>query len=516
MRKGFALYINELYKIIHRKGFLLICVALILLPAIASGLRYLSGNIYSASIVNPEKQITREAALEYDTKTSAQMKETMMPEQDKDIPLKVWIIEQFHNKRIPVLQTNYAILYDITEQALQVRDDETAIMMDRKELEPWFQKLTGKVETDTQTLYDFLKGTKLQSSQDGRTFLRTLEQIHKEMEREACPDEPGADLLWDGRWSEKLQNLLPLISEKIQFDEALDLGYVPNRLSLSTMVVSTTGQREDLLTLQRGTKVEGALRTCVEAQQKCLQAQLDQADRIDPAQSFLSTFYVAQVLSTLVLCICIISLAGANISGELTSGTVKALIINPVKRGKIVVAKALSLLTLLVLGTLFVFACCYGFSGLFEGGFPQYSLQYYSGGSLQQISIGYTCFMLVCSNALNGLCIAVLAWMFSSLIRNTAVAVSLGVAAYLLREFAVLISVVAYRTPFAWLNPYVHLSLFKRWFPIVGNFLRDEGNPSFSVLMVKPEGIYTTVYIVLLFISFFWIAYDSFVRRDIQ
>ena len=146
--------------------------------------------------------------------------------------------------------------------------------------------------------------------------------------------------------------------------------------------------------------------------------------------SFIASFTGGPSSMFIVLLLLII-ISGTLVSQEFSRGTIKFLAVTPNRRHKIFTAKLLSLLTMAVIFT----AVTIMFSlvtSLIEGGFTDIAKKevYFSGGKIQEVSV----VLLVLRNFglefISVLAYAIMALMLSTLTRNTAVSVGVGIAVY--------------------------------------------------------------------------------------
>lgn len=124
-----------------------------------------------------------------------------------------------------------------------------------------------------------------------------------------------------------------------------------------------------------------------------------------------------------------IVLAGGCVANEFSAGTIKFLLINPVKRSKIIVSKYLMLL-IVGLGTIAAVFAVSILSNIILFG-PDLNVPYLTvgGGTVHVGSSFWYAFVQYLLNGVNLLAMMTMAFMISSLMRNAAVAIGIGVAA---------------------------------------------------------------------------------------
>ena len=132
-----------------------------------------------------------------------------------------------------------------------------------------------------------------------------------------------------------------------------------------------------------------------------------------------------------VISVLIIIIAGSVISSEFSTGTVKYLLVNPVKRYKIFIAKYVSVLTFAILMLLIYYIFNIFLSGIFFG-FGDFAAPYLyvSGGKVMQGSS----FLFVASkylvSSIGMICMATLAFAISSVAKSSALSIGAGVFLY--------------------------------------------------------------------------------------
>ena len=142
--------------------------------------------------------------------------------------------------------------------------------------------------------------------------------------------------------------------------------------------------------------------------------------------------FTSSALGINVISVLIIIIAGSVISSEFASGTIKYLLVNPVKRYKIFLAKYISVLSFAALMLIIYYAFNMVLSGIMFG-FGDFTAPYLyvSGGEVAEGSS----FLFVASkylvSSIGMICMATLAFAVSSVARNSALSIGLGVGLYL-------------------------------------------------------------------------------------
>jgi len=219
-----------------------------------------------------------------------------------------------------------------------------------------------------------------------------------------------------------------------------------------------------------------------------------------------------------VIVLMMLVLAGGAVSQEISSGSIKSLIIAPVKRWKIFTAKVLSLLTV----GLFALVVLYIFGMLSQGlffGFSKIPYVYASKGVASAIPFALYQFLSLLVSYIDIVVYMAFAFMLSVLTRNTAVSVGLSIATYF--GGSTVMSVMMILPSYEWLKfiPFANLNLNSRVFPfssmmqaITTNYSGITTGTSFTV----PSLIFSIIYLFVLLFCMTYTAMDSFNRRDLK
>lgn len=212
--------------------------------------------------------------------------------------------------------------------------------------------------------------------------------------------------------------------------------------------------------------------------------------------------------------ILILILAGGTVSQEISSGSIKSLIISPTKRYKIFFAKLVSLIFVGVASTLFVYIISIPVHGLYFGFSNMMPYVYAVRGVASEIN--FYIYSLA-SGFVDYLDIAVymmLALMLSVITRNTAVSVGVSVAIYFGGN--IVNSFVSIFASGEWMKfiPFNNMALSSRIFPQTGLDIGLGGMVGNNLRL--PSVTFSLIYLAVLFICLGYTALDSFNRRDIK
>jgi ABC-2 type transport system permease protein len=199
----------------------------------------------------------------------------------------------------------------------------------------------------------------------------------------------------------------------------------------------------------------------------------------------------------------IIVVAGGMISSEFSAGTVKFLLINPIKRWKILVAKYITVLSVALLMLLIFYIVNALLAGIFFGfkdiGAPYL---YVAGGKVQLGSSFLFVARKYLLSCLGLLTMATFAFAISSLVRNTALSVGLGVFLLLSGSSATFVLGSTFHMDWARYIIFANTDINAI---IMGNTPFLAHTVCFAVIVIA---IYMAVFLLT--------AWDGFVRRDIR
>lgn len=219
-------------------------------------------------------------------------------------------------------------------------------------------------------------------------------------------------------------------------------------------------------------------------------------------------------LGSIFVAILIMVLAGTAISQEIATGSIKSLIIAPVKRWKIMLAKLLSLITvtitcLLTLYLISLISCtlCFGTS-------VQLPYVYAKAGTAYEIP--YLLYSL-CAVGIRGIKIAVymiFALLLSTITRNSSLAVGISVGTYFgIDSVFYIISTFSNGSEWIKFLPFEHLDLSAKFFeysPIYTSSYSGMLTTSGTSLM------FSLIYLGVLSFTMLLTLFDSFNHRDIK
>ena len=219
-----------------------------------------------------------------------------------------------------------------------------------------------------------------------------------------------------------------------------------------------------------------------------------------------------------IIVLMMLVLAGGAVSQEISSGSIKSLIIAPVKRWKIFTAKVLSLLTVgfLALVVLYIFGMLS--QGIFFG-FSNIPYVYASNGVAAAIPFALYRFLSLLVSYIDIIVYMAFAFMLSVLTRNTAVAVGLSIATYF--GGSTVMSVMMILPSYEWLKfiPFGNLNLNSRIFPfssMMQTLTMSYPGLTTGTSFTPPSLIFSLIYLGIFLFCMTYTAMDSFNRKDLK
>jgi ABC-2 type transport system permease protein len=214
-------------------------------------------------------------------------------------------------------------------------------------------------------------------------------------------------------------------------------------------------------------------------------------------------------LGDIMLIILMLILAGSSISQELSTGSIKSLIIAPARRWKIFTAKFLSLLTVLIGSGLVVYlvsSVMYGALFGFSSGSPYI---YGANGAAHAINFYLYNFAYFFGGLIQVFVYMTLAFMLSIVTRNTAASVGISIAVYF--GGSIINSLLLAFAKGEWLRfmPFNNLDIVSKIFP-------SAGSQTSGVSSVSTSLSFSLIYLAVLVFCMGYTAFDSFTRRDIK
>ena len=219
---------------------------------------------------------------------------------------------------------------------------------------------------------------------------------------------------------------------------------------------------------------------------------------------------------TNLLIVLVLILAGAAVSQELTTGSIKSLIIAPVKRYKIYFAKLASLITVALVSTLFLYVLSMLAYGTFFGFASGENYIYAVKGVVHELNFYIYSLAYVGTLFIDILFYLIFAFMLSTITKYTAAAVGISIATYFAGGFVNLFvnSLGVFTGEWVKFIPFTNLGLSSRLFPA-----SDQLGSIISALGINssmPSTMFSAIYLAVLALCMIYIGLDSFSRSDIK
>jgi len=244
--------------------------------------------------------------------------------------------------------------------------------------------------------------------------------------------------------------------------------------------------------------------------------------KFDHRQLFSESSYAAHTINAMsikfgryCMIILVLLIAGTSVSQELATGSIKSLIIAPVRRWKIFLAKLLSILTWFVLAA-FLLTGISTLSTLLATHSPLPNYIYVSGGMIYRIPYFLYVIMSFFVECLPLLVYLLLAFMISCMSKNTGISVAISTGLVLGANLPSLLVNILGRKRWVDFLPSMNMNIVNLVFKhtdLMYNdyYTADEITGSLS----NPLG-FSLIYTAILIIILLYIAYDAFTRKDIQ
>lgn len=222
-----------------------------------------------------------------------------------------------------------------------------------------------------------------------------------------------------------------------------------------------------------------------------------------------------QFLVTLLLLI----IAGSAISQEIATGSIKSLIIAPVRRWKIYTAKMLAILSTGVIGLFILWAFSNIGSAVIFGTKAMVPYVYTSGENVHSIPYLLYDFLSLFAGNISTLVYCIMAFTLSIITRNTAFSVGSSVAIlFTTSTLKALIDSLA-TSHQLWMDflPFNHFNLSGALFPF--KIFMDPLSPYFyveNVSTIGPSLQFSVIYLIVLLICLIYTGFDAFTRQDIK
>lgn len=232
--------------------------------------------------------------------------------------------------------------------------------------------------------------------------------------------------------------------------------------------------------------------------------------------AMMANFTTGQI-ARYALIVLLVLIAGSSVSQELATGSIKSLIIAPVKRWKIYTAKLLSVITWMIAGSVILTLFSILATGLAFGfeNLPPYL--YVSGGNVTAMPFVFAKILVDLVQNIPAFFYALTGFMISCFTKNTGVSVGASIGLLLFHEVPSILQGTNLPQKFLDFTPLANMDLAEKIFPYVKLMYDTESidispftdygfnNPLWSMVL----------YIVVMVFTIQLIAYEEFTKKDI-
>lgn len=525
MRKFTALFINEMIKLTRRVLVVVGLIALLVIPLLVF---VMSKQSYTEPSVGKDSVSDIEYADEYVARLELQY-ESMLEDWGGDPGLyydfygmyeleraakMLEIAEDLRDREPRKLRLAYiSNLIDSVANAhsmITVRDDIVNSDLSEDEKEDRLQDFEWSFGIFDLEEYETIQQTAEQAIESG-----TLDDYVAYISRVGSR--------YSSDYSEEAQETFKVLWAKVQVDD--ETLYSSQAFGVLERTIESYIERQEGLSqgIFSNEPVTPQLEAQLEKEMKLILYQIENPGFINANTGISSDYYYSQPAATrafnnsftfvfLILVIGMLILAASTVSQEIETGTIKALIISPTKRYKIILAKFIALVAVAL--TLFLISVAWIaiLSFLFYGANSLPGMLTVLGGEVLAFTPLAAAFvrMLICF--VQVVIFIIIGMALSTTMRHTAMAVGLSIGLFFANMIAQLILMTRQFSETFRLLPFLNIDFSGR----IGASIPDSlmGGYSlghYSYIPLQYSVIYTLVFAFLLL----WITFDSFIRRDI-
>lgn len=323
---------------------------------------------------------------------------------------------------------------------------------------------------------------------------------------------------WRGYYSTKLQEIRAdqSLSQKEKEQKSWEYQYrLENDLVMdstnwkSNLVLQISGLKEEILSMElqkeQGQQISAEDLQKAEEKMQIGLYRLEHDIKVNTADNgginLWSTLDMS-VSAISIISMLIIVIAGSSVANEFSNGTIKFLLINPVKRGKILVSKYITVITFsyIILAVFYVMNILFGV--LFHGAGDLFApYLYVRDGAVKEISSFLSLGKDYLLGSISIVVMATLAFAISSLVRSAALAIGVGMFAMLAGNSITVILKEMLNLDWSRYLIFANLDLNQI---MEGNSMYANHTPAFAFIVIA-------VYMVVFLLT----AWDGFTRREV-
>ena len=292
--------------------------------------------------------------------------------------------------------------------------------------------------------------------------------------------------------------LISYLNEKAEKQDLLDSGLEAS----CTLPRILTEERKEIL--KNGIQI--------------LQYKFDQRKNFDEISYYaaMASYYSGQV-ARYALLVLLLLVAGSSVSQEMATGSIKSLIIAPVRRWKIFVSKLLSIITCMLGASVLISLLSILGTGIFFGFDKLPPYLYVSGGQVSELPFPIAKVLMDLVDNLTPFFYAFCAFMISCFTKNTGVSVGIASGLYLFHDVPIILTESEVPLRILDFTPVANLNLSTRLFPYTDLMFTSE---DFSLLQTggydfKLPIWFSVAYIIILTFTVLFIAFEQFTKKDI-
>lgn len=356
---------------------------------------------------------------------------------------------------------------------------------------------------------------RLEKAIEKNDFKEHIAIINDELKENDSLSKEEKEISYD---SNKLRLKLNITGEKngegLQNDKMNDTIYLIEREKTSLLFnLDYTSSQKKPLTLQMREKLKDDIAV---NEYKLVNGLISNDNNI--AGINIKEFAISNLLAVglIMVLLLMIVLAGGSVSQEISTGSIKSLIIAPVKRWKIFTAKVLSLLAVGICSTILVYLVSILANGIYFGFDSGVPYIYAVNGVAHELNFYVYQLSKLFIDFIDVIIYTTLAFMLSVVSRNTALAVGISIGTYFAGSIANTVLLQFFRGEWLKFIPFNNFGISIKVFPTdsvsqLANNAMSNMNAGATTTLA-----FSVCYIIVLILLMGYIALDSFKRRDIR
>ena len=520
MNKIKALYTNEMIKIFHRPSVIIVAVVAVaisflfpILLMMAEGpFEYYSEDTNDRERIESSLKDNEKELLNSGLKTTKQDVTIEVDGKEKTIPMTLYI-----GNDIPsLLSTKYVyedLLANYDLEKYPTRKTWLAqislVRYCNFEMKRINLEMIPFEERDAAWLKDYDKyaaardvARKALFEHDYNSYIETIKyldpddygsQYTPEMIKRLADTDPNGELgMEDGYF------LLYYLSQIQDFQNKLDAG------------LEESGTLPRILTEER----KEILRNSI----KILDYEIEKHNIYDEKSTVaLTLVYYSGKIAGYALLVLLILIAGSSVSQEMATGSIKSLIIAPVKRWKIFTAKLLSIVTCMLVASVILTLCSIIGTGVACGFDKLPPYLYVSGGAVKETPLILGKVILDLVNNIPTFFYAFVAFMISCYTKNTGVSVGTAIGLSLFHEVPAMLQSSDLPQRILDFTPLAGMDIANKLFPYYSLMVADADFDMFSLSNSSFNNPlwFNIVYIIVICFTVLFIAFEQFKKKDI-